>query len=434
MQENEHSAPETLLAQVVSTGDEVLSGAIIDANAAFIAEKLMETGLRVTRHTTVGDDADRLSELLIEIGEHADIAVVTGGLGPTVDDITAEAAAAAAGVELAENPEALASIQAFFERYSRTMNPSDAKQALLPETAVPIINRSGTAPGFRMTIGRCTVFFLPGVPREMKEMMAEKVLPEIESSHIPRDRRGVFRERQVSLFGLPEAEVNQRLAEPSQAFDGVGLGMLARFPVIIVKLFAWGRNAAEIEVKIENAYMIVRETLGHWIISHTGETMEQALARLLTEQKATVAVAESCTGGLISDHLTDVSGSSAYFVFSAVSYANEAKIAILNVSPATIEAHGAVSEETAREMAENIRRMAGADYGLSTSGIAGPTGGTDDKPVGTICVAVAAPGRTTSKRRVLPFRDRAANKEIFAHLAMDMLRREILAQHEDTGT
>ena len=429
MQANEHNSPKTLLAQVISTGDEVLSGAIIDSNAAFIAEKLMEQGLRVTRHTTVGDDADRLSELLTEIALHADIAVVTGGLGPTVDDITAEAAAAAAGVSLSENPEALASIQAFFERFSRAMNPSDAKQALLPETAAPIVNRSGTAPGFRMKIGGCTIFFLPGVPREMKEMMAEKVLPEIESS-IPPDRRGVFRERQVSLFGLPEAEVNQRLAEPSRAFDGVGLGMLARFPVIIVKLFAWGGDAGEIDAKIEKAYAIVRETLGHWIISHTGESMEEALARLLTEQKATVAIAESCTGGLISDHLTNVSGSSAYFVFSAVSYANEAKIAILNVSPDTIEAHGAVSEETAREMAENIRRMAGADYGLATSGIAGPTGGTEEKPVGTICVAVAAAGRTTSNRRVLPFRDRAANKEIFAHLAMDMLRRELLAQIE----
>ncbi len=421
---NRDHAP--LLAQVVSTGDEVLTGGIVDTNSAFIAARLLAVGLHVTRHTAVGDDAPRLRDLLVEIGDHADIAVVTGGLGPTVDDITARAAADAAGVRLVEHAAALASIQEFFQRFSRSMSLSDNKQALLPENAEILFNRSGTAPGFTMTIGKCTFFFLPGVPREMQTMMAEMVIPAIQADHIPPDQRQYYREKQLSLFGLPEAEVNQRLIEPSKQFKEVKLGMLARFPVIIVKLFAFGRDPDEIDSRLEEAGGRVHEALGRWIFSDNGDSLEAVVARLLTEKGLAVAVAESCTGGLISDRLTNVSGSSDYFLMSAVTYANEAKTAILKVSPDTIETYGAVSEQTAGEMAAGIRRISGADYGVATSGIAGPTGGTDEKPVGTICVAVAGPGGVKSKRRVLPFRDRGANKEIFAHVALDMLRRELL--------
>ncbi|MGM0454514.1 MAG: nicotinamide-nucleotide amidohydrolase family protein, partial [Thermodesulfobacteriota bacterium] len=197
--------------------------------------------------------------------------------------------------------------------------------------------------------------------------------------------------------------------------------------VIIVKLFAFGRDSDKIGSRIEEAAGRVHEALGRWIFSDNGEALETVVARLLTGKGLTVAVAESCTGGLISDHLTNVSGSSDYFLLSAVTYANEAKTAILGVSPDTIEAYGAVSEQAAGEMAAGIRRISGADYGVATSGIAGPTGGTDDKPVGTLCVAIAGPQGVISKRRLLPFRDRAANKEIFAYVALDMLRRELIA-------
>ena len=415
-----------LLAQIVSTGDEVLTGTVVDSNAAYIAEALLESGLQVTRHTTVGDDADRLKQLLSEIGAQADIAVVTGGLGPTVDDITARAAADAAGEPLVENASALASIEAFFNRFSRSMNPSDAKQAFLPASATPILNRSGTAPGFRMRIGRCMFFFLPGVPREMKTMMTEMVIPAIMENHIPPDRRRYCREKRFSVFGLPEAEVNQRLILPSKQFEGVILGMLARFPIIIVKLSAFGRDTDALDRRIGEAALKVKEALGRYIFSDSGDSMEAVVAQLLRKNRSTVAVAESCTGGLVSDRLTNVAGSSDYFLMSAVTYANETKTVILGVAAETIEAHGAVSEQTAKEMASGIRRISGADYGVATSGIAGPAGGTDEKPVGTICTAVAGPERVVSSRHVLPFRDRAANKEIFAHVALEMLRRELL--------
>ena len=424
MGKNENQDRGPLLAHVVSTGDEVLSGAVVDSNAAFIASALLETGLRVVRHTTVGDDVERLRQLLREVGDEADIAVVTGGLGPTADDVTALAAAGAAGVKQVENPEALAFIKAYFKSFSREMNPSDASQAQLPVNAAPILNRSGTAPGFKMTIGKCTFFFLPGVPREMKDMMREKVLPAIRADHIPSQQRQHYREKQFAVFGLPEAEVDRRLAGPAQRFGEVRLGMMARFPIIVVKLFAFGRDKEAIDRELDAAGLLVEEALGDRIFS-SGETIETAVANMLQKKTATLAVAESCTGGLISDKLTNVPGSSAFFLMSAVTYSNAAKTGLLGVSPETIERFGAVSEETAREMAEGARRVSGADYGISTSGIAGPSGGTGEKPVGTICVAVAGPEKTVSKRRVISFRDRVANKEIFAHIALDMLRREL---------
>lgn len=426
MDKHENQDERPLLAQVVSTGDEVLTGAVVDSNSAFIASALLETGLRVVRHTTVGDDTPRLRQLLREIGEVADIAVVTGGLGPTVDDVTTRAAAEAAGVKQVENPEALAAIQDYFKGFSKEMAISDGKQAFLPENAEPILNRSGTAPGFKMNIGKCAFFFLPGVPREMKKMMVEMVIPAIVNDYIPLRQRQYYRERQLSIFGLPEAEVDQRLVEPSKKFGIVKLGMLARFPIIIVKLFAFGDNVEKIDRQIGEAVRLVEAALGHWIFSDTGETIETAVANMLKKHSATLAVAESCTGGLIADKLTNVPGASAFFLMSAVSYANTAKTDILGVLPETIEQFGAVSDETAKEMAEGVRRISGADYGVSTSGIAGPSGGTDEKPVGTICVAVAGPRRTVARRRVLSFRDRCANKEIFAHLALDLLRRELI--------
>ena len=412
-------------AEILSTGDEVLNGAVIDSNAAHIARKLLQAGIPVVRHITVGDDMDRLVAALDDIGKRSQVAVVTGGLGPTLDDLTAAAAARAAGVELAENGAALGYIEDFFSQYFRKMTVSDRKQALLPASAEPIVNPAGTAPGFRMRIGQCTCFFLPGVPMEMKRMMAESVLPAITSSFRAGDGPRHHQEKLLSLFGLPEATVNERIAGLADGFGEVKLGMIARFPVIDVKLTAFGPDAAILEDSIEKAAGQVTGILGNWIFSTRQEPMEAVVGELLREKGATVTLAESCTGGLIAHRLTDVPGSSDYFLFSAVTYANAAKEGILGVSPETLAAHGAVSEPTVREMAKGARRIAGADYGLSTSGIAGPTGGTAEKPVGTVCIGVAGPDRTISRRIGFPFRNRSANKEIFAQTALDMLRREL---------
>ncbi len=415
-----------MIAEILSTGDEVCSGAVVDSNAAFIAERLLSSGLQVTRHTCVGDCADRLTAVMKEIGNRADIAVVTGGLGPTIDDITAQAAADAAGVGLAENRVAMQYVSAFFAKFNRKMTDSDAKQARLPVDAVPIINPNGTAPGFSIRIGKCACFFLPGVPHEMRHMMTQSVLPQIKELRMAREKQSFFLERQISVFGLPEAMVNEKIAGLTSEFPDVKFGMIARFPVIYVKLTAFSADQKQMADRISAAAERVRERIGERIFSMSGQSMEAVVGELLKANSRTVATAESCTGGLVAHRLTNISGSSDYFLLSAVTYANSAKINVLGVSEDILSAFGAVHEETVKAMAEGVRKLAGADYGLATSGIAGPTGGTEEKPVGTVCIGVATPKRTIGRRFAYPFRNRLANKELFAETALDVLRRELV--------
>lgn len=415
-----------MIAEILSTGDEVCSGAVVDSNAAFIAERLLSLGLQVTRHTCVGDDADHLVSAMKEIGARADIAVVTGGLGPTIDDITAQAAADAAGVDFAENAEAMEYVAAFFAKFKRPMTESDAKQAILPVNATPIINPNGTAPGFSIKIGRCICFFLPGVPHEMRQMMTRSVLPEIRNTRLLREKQSVFHERLISVFGLPEAVVNERIAGLTSEFPDVKFGMIARFPIIYVKLTAFGADENQQKNQMTEAAERIRERLADRIFSMDGETMETVVGMLLKQNRQTIAVAESCTGGLVAHRLTNVSGSSDYFLLSAVTYANSAKNAVLGVSEDILAAYGAVSEETVKAMADGVRKLAGADYGLATSGIAGPTGGSAEKPVGTVCIGLSTSGRTIGRRFVYPFKNRLANKELFAETALDVLRRELV--------
>lgn len=411
-------------AEILSTGDEVRTGAIVDSNSAYIAEKLQEAGVAVTRHSCVGDDLDQLSSILREIGSRADIAVVTGGLGPTVDDITADAAADAAGVELIRNEDAVKSMEAIFATRHRQISASNQRQAMLPKGATCIPNPVGTAPGFIFTIDRCTFFFLAGVPHEMQRLLADAVLPAI--ADLQGESRRFYKVRNISTFGLAEAATGDSLVGLEAQFPSITLGLRAKFPEIHVKLYAQGSDENQLDRDIAEATRWVRDKLGINVLSTDGHPIEVAVGKLLIEKKATIAIAESCTGGLISHKMTSVPGSSAYFLFSFVTYANQAKIDVLGVAPETIATHGSVHEITAKEMAEGARRRSGATYGLSTSGIAGPDGGTDEKPVGTICIGLATPEGTRTFRYRFNFGGRAKNMEIFAMSALDILRRELL--------
>ncbi|MFP4452258.1 MAG: competence/damage-inducible protein A [Desulfobacterales bacterium] len=419
-----------MIAEIISTGDEVLTGTVVDSNAAWIAGRLYETGIPVGRHVCVGDDLERLTGVLCEASQRADIAIVTGGLGPTVDDITAKAAARAAGVDLKLNPVARAYIEEFFKRFGRSLSNSDAKQAVLPETAAPLLNSVGTAPGFTLAIGKCLLYFLPGVPFEMRKMMDEHVIPALTSESARNGVRNFYREKRLSLFGLPEAYVNERLAGLTDNTGNVKLGMLAEFPVIHVKLSAYGQNADALDAAVKSSAGQVKERVGEFMFSESGQSMEEVVGELLKSRSATLALAESCTGGLIGHRITNVAGSSKYFAGSIVTYANEAKINLLAVSADTIESHGAVSEQTALEMARGARRACRADYGLSVSGIAGPDGGTDDKPVGTVCIGFCGPEQSSAACYGFGFRNRLANKRIFAEAALDMLRRKLTGADE----
>lgn len=413
-------------AEILATGDEIRSGAIVDTNSAHIAEKLELQDVAVSGHSCVGDRLDHIREALQAMSRRAAVAVVTGGLGPTEDDRTAEAAALAAGVDLHTDSVALKNVTDFFEKRGVPMNSSNRKQALLPEGAECLFNPVGTAPGFALTIGACRFYFLPGVPREMKIMLADHVLPAI-ADRMPGEP--VVRQiRVVTTFGLPESAVGEKVRGIEDDFDDLQVGLRVVFPEIHVRLYGSGADENTAHRQLDAAAQAVRARLGKRVLSTSGLSMAAVLGQCLTARRGTLAVAESCTGGLIAKQLTDVPGSSDFFVFSGVTYANAAKVRVLGVAEATLDAVGAVHEKTALEMATGARQVAGADFAIATTGIAGPDGGTDEKPVGTVCIGVATSEGGRAFRFVSPFGDRDLNRRLFAAMAMDRLRQYLLGQ------
>lgn len=424
-----------MTAEILSTGDEIRTGTLVDTNTAYIAEKLEETGIEVTRHLSVGDDIQILVSVLLEISARSDIAVVTGGLGPTTDDLTAEAAAKAAGKKLALNESALSDIRALFEKSGRPMSPSNEKQAMFPEGAECLKNPLGTAPGFSIKIGKCTFFFVPGVPFEMKRMLADHVIPAVQKMQGKDKFLNIT--RTIRTFGLGESIVGERVAGITKEFGEIKLGLRASFPETHVKLYIRGNDENKMRAVLDNAVKWAVEKIGGYIFSIDETPIEEIIGRLLKEKHATLSIAESCTGGLIADIITNVPGSSDYFLFSGITYSNQAKIDILGVKPKTLEKYGAVSEETVHEMAEGVRKITGSNYGLATSGIAGPDGGTENKPVGTVCIGLAGPASTIARKYKPPFRrfnssygSRLMNKKWFAMRALEILRRELAGIQE----
>ncbi len=413
-----------MICEILATGDEIRTGALIDSNSAHIAQAMMDSGVYVVRHQSVGDDLDDIVLILKEISGRADVAVVTGGLGPTSDDRTAEAAAEAAGVGLALDEEALSTVKAFFKARKRKMSDTNRKQAYIPEGAECLPNPIGTACGFSLRIESCLFFFLPGVPREMHRMLAESVLPCI--SRLCGGTPTLFRVQTISTFGLPESNTAEKLTGFENEFPDVQLGLRAKFPEIQIKLYARGSNENDLQIRVAPAQDWVTARMAEYVFSRDGQSMQAVIGTLLKEKGESLAIAESCTGGLISHMFTDVPGSSEFFLFSGVTYSNHAKQKVLGVSADILEKYGAVHEHTAKEMAAGARKISGATYGLSTSGIAGPDGGTPGKPVGTVCIGLATPQKIVGHRFTFLGLSRDRNKAIFAMTAMDILRRHLL--------
>ena len=413
-----------LVAEILSTGDEIRTGALVDSNSAYIAEKLEEAGAAVRRHTCIGDDLDQIGRIIQEIGVRADLAVVTGGLGPTDDDLTAAAAAKAAGQPLEKNDTAWKSIDDFFAARNRTVSDANRKPAYLPAGAQCLPNPVGTAPGFSLTVSQCRFFFIPGVPFEMRRMMADYILPYLDKKQ---GRERHYRlVKTLNLFGIPESVVGEKLSGLESELRGIRLGLRAKFPEIHVKLYANGEDPDDLEQLLAQGRDWVRDRLGRAIISDENRSLQQVVGDLLNGQNATLAVAESCTGGLIANWITDVAGSSDYFLFSGVTYANAAKTQFLGVDPSVIAKNGAVAEEVVCQMAAGVRDAAKATFGLATSGIAGPGGGTAEKPVGTVCIGLATPHTVSSRTHYFTYGNRGMNKKMFAMKALDTLRRELL--------
>lgn len=403
-------------AVLLSQGDEVLTGQTVDTNAAWLAERLTDIGFDVARHLSVGDRLDDLVAVTRQALELGDVVICTGGLGPTQDDLTSEAVAQVLGCALELDADELAHIQALYRSFGRTMADSNRKQALLPSEATALRNDWGTAPGFRVEHSAAVGFFVPGVPREMRAFWTHRIRPQlVERFALHPERLTVLR-----CLGIHESKL-ATLLRPFEAMDGVTLGFRTKLPENQVKLrFDPGMSVADQAEIVAQ----VRQTIGRSVFGVDCGPVQAVIRDLLADQGATVATAESCTGGGIAAALTSVSGASRVFLEGACVYANAAKVRTCGVDPAVLDEHGAVSEPVARQMALGIQARAGSTYALGTTGIAGPGGGSPEKPVGTVHVALAGP-RGVHHRRLSLRGDRDRIVQLTIGSALDTLRREL---------
>jgi nicotinamide-nucleotide amidase len=402
---------------VLSIGTELTRGELVNTNVPWLSAELTAIGFEVIEQVVVDDGRARIVEALERLAKDVRVVVCTGGLGPTTDDVTAEAVAGALGVRLVRDDTSLEAIRRRLEKYSRPLNTSNSKQADFPEGADILPNPVGTAPGFGVRVGECMAYFLPGVPHEMKKMFEEQVVPRIRALA----PNNLFQLR-LRTFGLPESLVGDRLAGVEAAFPGTTIGYRAHFPEIEVKVLARAASHAAARDVCERATAEVRARLGSHVFGEAEDTFAGVVGRALRTRGWTLAIAESCTGGLVGHMLTREPGASDFLLLDAVTYANSAKSNILGVDEETIRWHGAVSSEVAAAMAAGARRVSGADVALALTGVAGPSGGTEAKPVGTVYVAVARPDGTTDVKHRVLVGDRAQIQTLAAYAGLQLVR------------
>ena len=401
---------------ILSIGTEITRGELVNTNAAWLAASLTDLGFEVLEHCTVDDDEARIVAALERLSRTAKVIVSTGGLGPTTDDLTTVAVAKALGVPLERDEGSLDQIRRRFDKLGRTMSASNAKQADFPKGATVLANPIGTAPGFEVSLGQACAFFMPGVPREMMRMFDEQVTPRIRELS-PNDSHQI----RFRTFGLPESVVGEKLAGIEEQNPGVTIGYRAHFPEIEVKVLARAKDKSEAHELATRVAAEVRARLSDVVYGEGEDTFPGVVGRALRTRGWTLAIAESCTGGLVGHLLTREPGASDFLVLDAVTYANSAKQQVLGVDEDALRGHGAVSAEVATRMAEGARRVSGADVALSITGIAGPTGGTETKPVGLVYLAVSTNKGTVVKERNFQYRDRAQIQTIAAYAGLQMV-------------
>jgi nicotinamide-nucleotide amidase len=405
-------------AEIVTIGTEMLLGDLVDTNTAWLSARLATLGVGVYRHTTVGDNRVRIVGALGEAASRADLVVTTGGLGPTSDDLTNECLAAVAGRGMVEYPEARTHVDEMFKRFGREPTANNYKQALFPEGTELIPNPLGTAMGALLEADGTLFATLPGVPSEMRGMFEETLEPLIRAR-----TDGSIVSRTLWFAGIGESALAEKVQDFLDATDPT-VAPLAGQGKVRLRITTRAATQEEAEERIAPVEREILARLGEYYFGEDDETLEGAVGRLLETQEATLALAESCTGGLLAKRLTDMPGSSAYFKEGLVTYSNESKERWLGVPHEMLAEHGAVSEPVARKMAEGARRLAGTDYGLSVTGIAGPDGGTEEKPVGLVFVGLSDAERTFAERLDLSAwaRSREAIRERSANRAFDVLR------------
>lgn len=406
---------------LLSTGEEILRGEVVDTNAAWAAELLDRKGFELGLRLTCGDGlADLVHALRLALSE-ADVVISCGGLGPTVDDRTAEAAAEVLGVDLTEDPEIVARLKAGFEAMGLQYTDNQARQARLPDGAEAIANPRGTAPGITCDKQGKLLFCLPGPPGEFRAMLEDSVLERLESARRARGETALSTMRVLKVFGKGEGWIAKQLIDLEKLVPGLVLGYRAATPEIHIKLRADHPEGPAAQAVLREAEALVRKRLGDMIFTNDKRGLPQVILDRLRNQGLSLAAAESCTGGLIAKLLTDLPGASEAFVLSAVTYANEAKQAMLGVPESLLAEHGAVSEECARAMAEGALRISGADLSVAVTGIAGPDGGTKEKPVGTVWFATAGPDGTRTRLRNFPPFERDFIRQVAAYSALALV-------------
>jgi len=410
---------------ILSIGDELVLGQTIDTNSAWLSAQLAAVGCGIKAHATVPDDQPAIERAIRESAALCEVLIISGGLGPTEDDLTRQALAAVMGQPLEMNAQWLAELENFFAKRTRTMPPGNRIQAMIPRGAKMIFNTAGTAAGIEAAVGSCRVFVMPGVPKEMKIMFQRDVLPYV------RQQSGgaVILSRTLHTFGLGESAVAERIPDLMKRGRNPSVGTTVTNGVVSLRVNARFGSLEEASKQLEQTVSACRSALGPLIFAQDEESLQEVVGQLLKTAPGspTVSVAESCTGGLLGKMLTDIPGSSAYFSYGWLTYANKAKEELLGVPANVLQEHGAVSEPVALAMATGARQRARSTYALAISGIAGPDGGTATKPVGTVCIALAHEAGATARTFLFPG-DREFIRDRSAKMALALLRYHLLKE------
>lgn len=411
-------------AEVITIGDEILYGQTLDTNTQWIGQKLNEIGIRIKRKISIGDQKQEILNALQEAQDRADIVLITGGLGPTKDDITKHTLAEYFGTTLVRNEEALAHITALFESRGRQITPTNEKQADLPAICTMVQNSMGTAPAMWFERDQTIFVSMPGVPYEMKCIMEEEILPRLKSHFM----LPVIVHQMIQTVGIGESWLSDMIAEwEDQLPEHIKLAYLPSFGKVKLRLTGLGEDQQLLRAQVDEQVAKVLPLIRKYVFGLGDISLEEAIAKLLMEAGKTVALAESCSGGFVAHSLTSMAGSSAYFQGALVPYHNILKKEVLGVSGQTLKDHGAVSQKTVTEMAANVRKLLKADYGLATSGIAGPGGATPEKPVGTIWIAVADE-QTVRSHKLQLSKDRMLNIQLTEVALLNLLRKMVLRE------
>ena len=412
-------------AEIIAIGDELLLGHIVNGNAATLGRALTGAGVLVQWSSMVADDTSEIQAALALSVHRSRVIILTGGLGPTPDDITKAAVADYFRMELEMRPDILEAVQTRFASFGRTMPEASRNQAIFPRGATIIPNPKGTAPGIHISHDGREVFVFPGVPHELENMIQDYLLPWLQDNLTLQP----VRSKTLQTTGLGESFVLERLQHLKPIAGKVQVAFLPSPGSVTLRLTAKSRDAHEAEAQLAEAEGFIRGHIGEFVFASGDQSLAEVIANILTNRCKTVAVAESCTGGLIAHMLTNIPGSSSFFERGFVTYSNESKMQLLGVPEKLFIEHGSVSEDVARAMAEGARTKAGTDYGLSTTGIAGPSGGTEEKPVGTLWIAVTS-AKETQARHLRAGYDRDINKKRFAEAALFLFYKHLLQEND----